>query len=311
MKVAITGGTGFLGLRLLECLRRHGHACTVLSRDPQRARLHGVPEGIPVSGLDSLPQGDAVVHLAGESPVGWWTRAKRRAILESRVEGTRRLVRAMAALPVRPRVLACASAVGIYGHRPGERLEEISALDPDRGFRHEVCRQWEEAALEAEALGIRVVLLRIGNVFSLEGGYVAEFLRLHRAGFRWGVGNPEASIAWIAVEDAVRLIAFALERETIRGAVNVTAPHPVTQRAFAEALAARFGRRLWGMVPGGMLRLGLGEFSRALVDDQRVIPSTALRERFVFQYPAWRLWADEWLTAPGLPPEGEAARSLG
>ncbi|MDQ3620921.1 MAG: TIGR01777 family oxidoreductase [Verrucomicrobiota bacterium] len=287
MKVAITGATGFLGHHLVGYLAGVGHECIALSRDPRRAAKAGFPAAVSVRPAGDLPPVDAVIHLAGESIVGWWTPWKRRRIFASRIDGTRRLVEAMRAMPVPPRVLLGASAVGYYGHRPGETLDETAAPDSRGRFRSKVCVAWERAALEAETLGVRVVLLRLGNIIALDGGFLGRLLPLYRAG-PFIVGQPEAKLSWISREDAVRLIAFALEKEEVRGPLNVVAPHAVTQHALATTLAERLGRRVIGSIPSRLVRAVLGEFADAVLDEQEVVPAKALAAGFQFRHPAWR-----------------------
>ena len=291
MRVAITGGTGFIGRALVAHLAAIGHECTVLARDPRRAARAGFPTGVALLPAGALPECEAVIHLAGESVVGWWTPWKRRAILRSRVEGARRLVEAMRALRTPPRVLLSASAVGYYGHRPGESLDEDSPPDPRGRFRSQVCGEWEAAAREAEEMGVRVGLLRIGDVMGLGGGFLGGLLPLYRAGGCFVLGEPESALSWISLDDAVRLIAFAMEGG-MRGPLNVVAPHAITQRTLAATLAHRLGRCVRGRIPAGLLRLGLGEFSSALLDDQRVAPQRALDAGFHYTHPAWRSCLD-------------------
>jgi hypothetical protein len=286
MNVAITGATGFIGRALAEHLNALGYDCTALTRSPERARF-AAP--VRVSRMGALPAGtEAVIHFAGESVAALWTPWKRRAILASRVESTRALVTSMHAAPVRPRVFIVASAVGIYGHRPGELLDETSEADPCGRFRAQVCRAWEEAAREAESFGVRVVQLRFGNVLGPGGGFLEKLLRLYRLGGCWVLGKPDAALSWIGLLDCVRLVAFALENEAIRGPVNVTSPHAITQRTLATSLAQRLGKKVRGCVPPWLLQTGLGEFSRALLDDQRVVPRRAMDAGFHFLQPAWR-----------------------
>jgi uncharacterized protein len=273
MKIAITGASGFLGRPLLEHLSAIGHECIALNRN-----------------RDQTPEVDAVIHLAGENPAGLWTPWKRRAIRDSRVNGTRTLVAALREAP--PRVLLCASAVGIYGHRPGESLDESSPPDPRMRFRAQVCMAWEQAAEEASALGIRVVRLRMGNVMDPSGGFLGKLLPLYRAGGCFVLGDAGASIAWISLLDAVRLIAFAVEDEALRGPLDVVAPHCITQHTLAKTLAPRIGARVRGRIPAGLLRCVLGEFASALIDDQNVLPTKALDARFKFAHPAWRSWLE-------------------
>lgn len=286
MKVAITGATGFIGRALVEHLGALGCECTALTRRPDRARF---PGAVRVEKAGTLPGGlDAVIHLSGESVAGLWTPWKRRAILASRVESTRALVAAMRSDSARPRVFITASAVGIYGHRPGESLDETSPCDPRLRFRAQVCRAWEDAACEAEAPGVRVVQLRFGNVLGLGGGFLEKLLRAYRLGGCWVLGRPDAAVSWVGLLDCVRLVAFALESAALRGPVNVTSPYAITQRKLAASLAQRLGARLRGGVPPRFLELALGELSCALLDDQRVVPHRALAAGFHFLQPAWR-----------------------
>lgn len=289
MRVLITGGTGFLGRPLVAHLVSLGYDCTVLTRDAGRAAGCGFPGSVKIASSESpLPAADAVIHLAGESIVGLWTERKRRAILASRVEGTRRLVAALRASPTRPHTLLSASAVGIYGDRPGETLDETSPTDPAMRFRAEVCREWEDAANQAADLGIRVVNLRIGNVLDPSGGYLGGLLPVFRLLGGVQLGNPNAAISWIAREDAARLIAFALANDRWFGPLNVTAPSPATQREFAAELALALDRRPIAQIPAWLLRTMLGEFSHALLDDQRILPAKAIAAGFPFAHPNLR-----------------------
>jgi uncharacterized protein (TIGR01777 family) len=226
---------------------------------------------------------DALVHLGGESVAGLWTARKRRAILESRVEGTRRLVERLRDLPGRPRVFVCASATGFYGHRPGEVLDETSA--PGSGFRSEVCRAWEAEALRAEALGVRAVLLRFGTVLDPSGGYLGGLIPFWRHGLCFVVGRPQDRISWVSREDAVRLIELSIADETLRGPLNAVAPRAATQADFARAAARAAGRHVLGRLPRRVLRLALGEFARAFTDSQDVLPRKAQARGFTFRHP--------------------------
>lgn len=263
MLIAMTGTSGFLGSALSRRLWEAGHTVVPVSREP-----------------GALPNVDAVVHLGGASIAGRWTPARRRAILESRIEGTRRLVDRMRHAERRPRVFLCASGAGYYGDRPGERLDEDSG--PGRGFRTEVCLAWEAEARAAAALGIRTAMLRFGAILGPGGGYLGKLLPWFRRGFSFVLGREEDPLAWIGLEDAVGLIAFCLE-QPVEGPVNGVSPEPVTQGEFAHLLAAGVGRRLKGRIPGWMLRLGLGELSRALLDRQNVLPAKALQQGFLFR----------------------------
>jgi uncharacterized protein (TIGR01777 family) len=216
-----------------------------------------------------------------------WTARKRHAILASRVEGTQRLIAALRTAKNRPHTLLSASAVGFYGDRPGETLEESSFADPRRSFRAEVCRQWEEAANVADTLGIRVVNLRIGNVMERTGGYLGGLLPIHRALGGFVLGNTDAVIPWISRSDCIRMIAFALANERWYGPVNIVHPEALTREHFAQTVAGQLHRPCWGRVPGRWLRLLLGEFASTLLDDQRVIPAKAIAAGFNFSHATW------------------------
>ena len=289
MRVLITGGTGFIGRPLVAHLAGLGYDCAVLTRDAERAARCGFPASVQIAPGDGpLPPADVIIHLAGESIVGLWTARKRRAILASRVEGTRRLIAALRASAVRPHTLLAASAVGIYGDRPGETLDETSPPDPAMRFRAVVCREWESAANEATDLGLRVVNLRIGNVLDPAGGYLGGLLPVYRLLGGVQLGNPDAAISWIAREDAVRLIVFALANDRWFGPLNVTSPAPVTQREFTAELALALHRRVIARLPPRLLETTLGEFSRALLDDQRILPAKAAAAGFPFAHPSLR-----------------------
>lgn len=259
--IGITGAGGFLGRALSRRLAGAGHTVVPVPRAP---------------GL--LPRFDALVHLAGENVAGLWTRGKRRRILESRTGGTRRLVSRMREAP--PGVFLCASAAGYYGHRPGEVLDENAP--PGRGFRPGVCVAWEREARAAEALGVRTVLLRFGTVLDPSGGYLGRMLPFLRRGLCFVLGRPRDRFSWVSLEDAVRFVAFALERPSLRGPVNVTAPRALTQGEFARTVARWLGRRVLGRLPRSALRLALGELASAFVDWQDVRPVRARAEGFRF-----------------------------
>jgi len=293
MRIVLTGATGFLGRPLVAHLARLGYECIVLTRDMARARACGIPPEVGLASIDDLPAADVVIHLAGESIAGLWTRRKRRAILDSRIDGTSRLVAAMRRARTRPHTFLSASAVGIYGNRPGELLDETSEIDPRDRFRAEVCRGWEAAANAADAFGVRVVNLRIGNVFDPGGGYLGGLLPVYRHCGGWMFGRPGASIPWIARADMVRLITLALANERWYGPVNVVAPEAITHQQLASGLGERFGHGGTWAIPQFLTGAVLGELSGALMDDQRVIPAKAIAAGFAYQHPAFDTWLDE------------------
>jgi hypothetical protein len=272
MNVAITGASGLIGKQLQIQLTSTGNTIRPISRDEMRSENLG--------GL--LASADAVIHLAGEPVAQRWTEAAKKRIHESRVEGTRRLVNALSTQSQRPRVLACASAVGYYGSRGDQILTEAST--PGADFLAQVVVDWEEAAQLAEALDIRVVRLRFGVVLG-HGGALEKLLPQFRFGVGGRLGSGHQWMAWIHIEDAVNLILFALGYSAIKGAVNATAPHPVTNQEFTDRLATALHRPAIFPVPAFALKLALGEMSEMLLASQRVLPTVAKSAGFRFQYP--------------------------
>lgn len=289
VKIALTGGTGFIGRRLVRRLTEEGHALHMLVR-PGRT---GIGPSVECSVWDvlageppaaALAEADAVIHLAGEPVAQRWTPETKRRIRESRVTATRRLVAALARLPQRPRVLVCASAIGYYGSRGDEILTEDSA--PGRGFLPEVCVAWEQAAAGAETHGLRVVRLRIGIVLGPEGGALARMLPPFRLGAGGRLGPGTQWMSWIHVEDLVDLIRLALSSDNLRGPVNAVAPTPVRNTEFTETLARILRRPALVPAPALALRLLFGEMGEeVLLASQRVLPKAAEAVGFAFRYP--------------------------
>jgi uncharacterized protein (TIGR01777 family) len=280
VRVLVTGGTGFLGTPLCRALRGAGHAVTVVTRDPE----HATGPAVGWDGLDAaVRDADALVNLAGEPiAAGRWSAARKDAIVASRVESTRALVRAAAAAERRPSVLVSASAIGYYGAHGDEPLDETAG--PGTGFLAELCRAWEDEAVAAEKLGLRVVRLRLGVVLAPDGGALARML----PPFRGFVGGPLGSgaqwMSWIHRDDVTGLVVAALASEAYARAVNATAPRPVTNREFAQALGHALARPSWLRTPAAVLRLGLGEMADVLLTGQRVLPAAAERLGYQFRY---------------------------
>ena len=226
----------------------------------------------------------AVFHLAGE-PVaeGRWTTAKKAKIRDSRVEGTKHLVEALRGHERRPEVLVSASAVGFYGSRGDEVLAESATAA--EGFLADVCRAWEAEARAAEDLGMRVVTIRIGLVLGAHGGALSRMLPLFKLCAGGRLGHGRQWMPWIHVDDLAALFLYCAQSETLSGAVNGSAPNPVTNRHFTKALASAVGRPALFPAPAFALRLGLGEFSEVLLASQRAVPDKALSAGFKFEYP--------------------------
>lgn len=285
MKILLTGATGFVGRPLVEQLLAAGHECVVVSRRPD-AGARRLPRRVTMLAYDDAwPTTEAVINLAGETIAGWWTPDKRQRIMNSRIQITRRLVAWMGMSAPRPRVFLSMSAVGIYGHRPGEMLTEASSPDPAQKFRAQVCRAWEAEARAAGHYGARVVTLRLGNVLHPAGGYLGTLLTL----YRWlpvvGLAPAQNCFSWISRRDAVRIALFALENEAVQGPLNGAAPCAARHGAFTRAIARRLGRRVWEHLPAWSLRLGLGAFADVLLDSQDVQPAKAQRLGFGFADP--------------------------
>jgi uncharacterized protein (TIGR01777 family) len=287
MRALLTGGTGFIGGHLLDLLPD----AVVLSRNPDRAPTRFVstqllrwePEAEPAP-AKAFADVDVVFNLAGESIAhGRWTDEKKRRIRESRVQATQNLIAGMAALKTPPPVLVSASAVGYYGDRGNEELGEESPAG--RGFLAEVCAEWEDAAMAATKLGVRVVCVRMGLVLAKGGGALAQMLRPFRMGVGGKVADGKQWVPWIHIEDAVQLLVFAAERPTIRGATNAVSPHPVTNADFTRELGRALHRPTFLSVPKLALRAALGEMSEVVTASCRALPRVAERNGFAFRYP--------------------------
>ncbi|HWV37074.1 MAG TPA: TIGR01777 family oxidoreductase [Vulgatibacter sp.] len=290
MRVFMSGATGFIGRALALRLRREGHAVCAWVRDEGRARsLLGAEVDLlsteaPGERLvETLGGCDAVVNLAGASVIGArWSAARKRELVESRVGVTARLVEAMAEAG-RPRTLVSASAVGFYGDRGDEALNEES--DAGEGFLARLCRDWEEAARRAEARGVRVVRLRMGVVFGREGGALAKLLPPFRAGVGGRVGSGRQYAPWIHLHDVVEILAAAVEDERLDGAVNAVAPEAVTNADLTRALGRALHRWTPLPIPPIALRAAFGEGATTLVSSQRVVPGRLLEMGFRFRFP--------------------------
>lgn len=268
MNITISGASGFIGSRLQTALA--GHTIRTV--------------GHRTGGWDpaALRDADAVIHLAGEPVAQRWTAAAKQRILESRVQGTRRLVEILAGLPKRPQTLVCSSAIGYYGARGDEILTESST--PGKGFLAEVCIAWEKEARAAEALGTRVVMVRTGLVLDPKGGALQRMLPAFRMGAGGRIGSGRQWMSWIHIQDLVSLMSFALDHP-LRGPVNGVAPEPVTNSDFTRGLAAALRRPAIFPMPSAVLQLLFGEMSEMLLASQRVLPREAESAGFSFRYP--------------------------
>lgn len=285
--ILITGATGFIGRRLVAALAGAGHEVTALVRSPATA---GLPAPVRiVTDLSQIAHDariDGVINLAGE-PIsdGFWTLAKRRRILLSRLKVTREVRRLIARLETPPEVLVSGSAIGWYGLRDDAPLDETGDSRPC--FSHRLCHAWEKAAAPVEALGVRVVTVRIGLVLGVEGGMLSRLL----TPFEFGLGGPMGAgrqwMSWIALDDCVRMILHAVAERRVAGPLNAVAPEAVTSRVFAHTLGKALGRPALLVAPALPLQLALGDFAdELLLGGQRILPAKALATGFRYRHPS-------------------------
>lgn len=282
MNILITGASGLVGSGLVQHLFSKGHEIFSLQRNSDQTG--------PFWRFDKIPTGsdqtsfDAVIHLAGENiATGRWTQSKKDKILKSRVEGTRQLAEYCAGLPVKPQVFFCASAIGYYGNRGDETLDESSTSGTN--FVAKVCRAWEEAAQPAAEAGTRVAFGRIGMVLSGEGGTLPTMLPSFKLGIAGVVGSGTQYISWVQIEDLITMIEFILENDRIEGPVNLVAPAAATNREFTKALGKVVNRPTLMKMPAFVAKTVFGQMADELIlSSTRVLPSVLMRNGYVHRY---------------------------
>lgn len=290
MQVLITGGTGLIGQKLVANLHKDGHEILVLSRDPERISQPqpGVRyvhwDGRTSKGWENLVEGlDAVINLAGEPiSAGRWTASRRQRIRDSRANAGHTLVEALSAAQNKPRVLLQASAVGIYGPRGDELIDETAT--PGSDFLSHVAVDWEASTAAVESFGVRRVIMRLGVVLSPDGGALPRMVLPYRffAGGRLGSGKQH--FPWIHMDDAVSAMRFLLQDETAQGIFNLTAPQSPTNAQFARTLGRVLRRPSWIPVPAFALRLLFGEMATVLLDGQNVAPRRLQASGFIHRH---------------------------
>ncbi len=286
MQTLITGGTGFIGRHLAGYLNKPIIVGRSLDKIRDLMPGYEAHQWDPDRSLEpSLLDGvEGVFHLAGESIFkGRWNRARKERIRNSRTQSTRHLVDAIGQAAVRPRVLVCSSAVGIYGDRGAELLTESSR--PGDDFLAGVCRDWEKEAMRAQEFGVRVALVRTAVVLGRNGGALAQMLPPFKLGLGGRLGNGNQYMPWIHIEDLCRIMLKAMEDEHLAGPVNAVAPNPVTNRAFTRALARAVHRPALFPMPAFLLKIVVGEFATVLLSSQRVRPKVLEKSGFSFHYP--------------------------
>jgi len=283
--ILITGASGFVGTYLTEFLTDKGYNVIILSRSVKNTKAsiaHWDPESGEID-IDALQNLGAVVHLAGESITGRWTDHKKEQIENSRVLGTKLLSESIASLNKKPEVLISASAIGIYGNRDDEILDEASS--PGGGFLADVGVKWEEATSSAKDAGIRVCNLRIGLVLGQDGGALEKMLAPFKFGLGGRIGDGTQYWSWIAVDDLIQIIYYLLKNENVEGPVNAVSPNPVTNNQFTKALGRTLNRPTIFPLPAFAARGLLGEMAdETMLSSTRVIPQKLLDSGFKFKY---------------------------
>jgi hypothetical protein len=282
--ILVTGATGFIGAALVERLLARGDRVFAVTRDRRQSHALFLDRVTHVERLDALPREtriDAIVNLAGAPIIGLpWTRARRAQLWRSRVDFTDDLIRWIKTLDHVPAVLVNASAIGFYGDKGDEVLNE--GVGAGQGFAADLCRLWEDAASRAEPLGMRVVALRIGLVLDGTGGALAMMALPARLGLGAVCGRGTQWMSWIARADLLRMILAAIDNPLWHGAINATAPEPLRNAEFQRALARTLRRPLFLKVPAWALRTMLGEMSSIFLFSQRVVPARAQALGFGF-----------------------------
>jgi len=291
MKVLVTGASGLIGAALCDALLSRGDEVVGLTRDPAKARLakpgvawHAWEPALERPAATAFEGVDGVVNLVGEKINQRWTDEAKRKIMESRRTATHNLVQAIVGLERRPAVLVNQSAVGYYGDR-GDAVVDEDTGPGGESFDSEVVQEWERAAHEIDSTGVRLAILRSGQILDAGGGMLGELL----TPFKLGVGGPLAGgdqyISWIHADDEIGLLLWALDNEEVSGVVNATAPNPATNHDFSKALGRALGRPAVVPVPGFVLDLKFGgEFGRVLRGGQRVVPKKALELGYEFKH---------------------------
>lgn len=285
-KIAISGASGLVGTDLTSLLASKGHTVVPMTRRKSSGTNTIVWDpSVGVADPSQLEGLDTIIHLAGENIAGGrWNAAIKERIRSSRVDGTRSLVKSLGTVSNRPKTLICASAIGFYGHRGDEVLNESSPAGS--GYLADVCQAWEAEALAAQSLGMRVVCVRIGVVLSPKGGALAKMLLPFKLGLGGIVGNGKQYWSWIGLNDLVRAIAFCAENPSVSGPVNAVSPEPLTNYAFTKGVGKALGRPTIFPLPAFMARLVLGEMAdELLLSSIRVVPAQLQRYGFQFEQP--------------------------
>jgi hypothetical protein len=290
MKIFVTGGTGFVGSQMVEDFRKSGYQISVLSRRDESGTnkknlryIHGDPN-FPGDWQSIASGHDGIINLAGASIFQRWNKKIKEKISQSRVRSTRNVVDALKKKESSQTFLINASAVGYYGFRGDEMLDEESG--PGDDFMARVTQAWEKEAKRAAEYGVRTICLRFGIVFGQGAGALPQYDMLARYFFGARLGKGEQWISWIHMDDLLRIFHFMLENIHLQGTWNAVAPHPVKNKILMRTFAEVLKKPAWSpVIPGAFIKIGLGEFGEAVLHGQRVVPSKLNNSEFIFNYP--------------------------
>ncbi|MEH7239105.1 TIGR01777 family oxidoreductase [Bacillus sp. JJ1562] len=289
MKIAIAGGTGFVGKKLTDYLLGQNHEVFILTRNAAKTSHHSSLHFVEWLKTNSTPEielqdVDAIINLAGESlNSGRWTEARKKRILESRLIATKEIVRIITSLPKKPKVLLNASAIGIYGTSERDTFtEEVAQIGND--FLANTVSAWEQEANKAADLGVRTCYFRLGVVLGDDGGALTRMVLPYKFFIGGTIGSGKQWLSWIHIDDVIQGIDFLLHHETVSGPVNFTAPNPMRMKEFGQTTGIVLNRPHWLPVPRFALQLLLGEMSVLVLEGQKVIPKKLVEHGFTFTY---------------------------
>ena len=286
MHILLTGGTGLIGRHLCPFLLNH-HKVTVLTRNPIQAAVILTHQVHTVKSLDEVnfEEVDAVINLAGEPIVNKrWSESQKRTLLNSRINLTLQISKAISRCESPPHTFISGSAIGFYGRQENQPIDEsFNDIYPE--FSHVLCRDWEHAATKAQSDQTRVCLLRTGIVLAKQGGALGKMLPAFKFGLGGPLGQGKQGMSWIHIDDMIQLILFVLSHQEIHGPVNATAPNPVDNNEFSQTLANVISRPAMLRMPSWVLKLMMGEMSDLLLHGQFVLPNKLLSHNYRFHYP--------------------------
>ena len=285
MDMLVVGGTGFIGSYLCRYFLQQGHCMSVLTRTPD------APSTLPlavkrIGEFDNRTFYDVIINLAGASLTQHrWNRQTKQTIYDSRIHTTQKIIEYIQAASIKPQLLISGSAIGFYGSSQ-EAVFLESSPPADRGFTHQLCAAWEKVAMTATVYGTRVCTIRTGIVLGKGGGILAAMLPTYRWGLGAQLGKGCQWISWVHIDDLVRMIDYLITHATLKGPFNLTAPCPVTQRDFAQALTKTLHRPYFFKLPAFLVKLMFGEMGKTLLlEGQKVIPDKITQAGYQFQFP--------------------------